>query len=126
MSGGGGPSTRSPSARATWSQSGAAASGGRSPRPHRASAACPLPAPPPAACRWDPPDRALANQLVAEAAGCPATAEPGPAALRFSNPTAGGDVLPTIRAELHRLRPGTETVARREVGSSVWQVFAGT
>jgi gentisate 1,2-dioxygenase len=34
--------------------------------------------------------------------------------------------MPTIRAEFHRLRPDTETVARREVGSSVWQVFAGT
>jgi gentisate 1,2-dioxygenase len=34
--------------------------------------------------------------------------------------------MPTIRAEFHRLRPGTTTATRREVGSSVWQVFQGT
>jgi gentisate 1,2-dioxygenase len=79
-----------------------------------------------AAYRWEHTDRALANQLVLEAEGCPATVEPGHAAIRFSNPTTGGDVMPTIRAEFHRLRLGTETVARREVGSSVWQVFSGT
>jgi gentisate 1,2-dioxygenase len=45
--------------------------------------------------------------------------------VRFSNPSNGGDVLPTIRAEMHRLRPGTSTATRREVGSSVWQVFDG-
>jgi gentisate 1,2-dioxygenase len=81
---------------------------------------------PQAAYRWEHTDRALANQLEVEAEGCPATLEPGHAAIRFSNPTTGGDVMPTIRAEFHRLRPGTETVARREVGSSVWQVFSGT
>jgi gentisate 1,2-dioxygenase len=79
-----------------------------------------------AAYRWEPTDRALADQLAVEAEGYPATIEPGHAAIRFSNPTTGGDVMPTIRAEFHRLRPGTQTVARREVGSSVWQVFSGT
>jgi gentisate 1,2-dioxygenase len=78
-----------------------------------------------AAYRWEHTDRALANQLVVEAEGYPATVEPGHAAVRFSNPSTGGDVMPTIRAEFHRLRPGIETVERREVGSSVWQVFAG-
>jgi gentisate 1,2-dioxygenase len=81
---------------------------------------------PMAAYRWEPTDRALVDQLAVEAEGYPATVEPGHAAIRFSNPTSGGDVMPTIRAEFHRLRPGTETAARREVGSSVWQVFSGT
>jgi len=71
-----------------------------------------------AAYRWEPTDRALVDQLAVEAEGYPATVEPGHAAIRFSNPTSGGDVMPTIRAEFHRLRPGTETAARREVGSS--------
>ena len=46
--------------------------------------------------------------------------------MRFSNPTTGGDVMPTIRAEFHRLRAGAVSEPRREVGSSVWQVFAGS
>lgn len=33
--------------------------------------------------------------------------------------------MPTIRCEFHRLRAGCETPERREVGSSVFQVFDG-
>jgi gentisate 1,2-dioxygenase len=33
--------------------------------------------------------------------------------------------MPTIRCEFHRLREGSLTPARHEVGSSVWQVFEG-
>jgi len=50
----------------------------------------------------------------------------GHAAIRYTNPTTGGDVMPTIRAEFHRLRAGAWTETVREVGSSVWQVFEGT
>jgi gentisate 1,2-dioxygenase len=50
----------------------------------------------------------------------------GHAAVRYTNPTTGGDVMPTIRAEFHRLRAGATTETVREVGSSVWQVFEGT
>jgi len=78
-----------------------------------------------AAYRWEHTDRALADQLAVESEGYPATVEPGHAAVRFSNPTTGRDVLPTIRAEFHRIRAGTAIDARREVGSSVWQVFSG-
>ncbi|WP_049580663.1 cupin domain-containing protein [Streptomyces sp. SBT349] len=78
-----------------------------------------------AAYRWQHTDAALADQLALEAAGHPGVVEPGHAAVRFTNPADGGDVLPTIRAEMHRLRPGTRTATRREVGSSVWQVFNG-
>jgi gentisate 1,2-dioxygenase len=81
---------------------------------------------PVSAYRWHHTDRALAEQLEIEAEGHPATLGAGHAAVRFSNPTTGGDVMPTIRAEFHRLRPGASSEPRREVGSSVWQVFTGT
>jgi len=85
----------------------------------------PLPSSPIAAYRWENTDQALADQLALEAAGHQGVVEPGHAAVRFTNPTSGGDVLPTIRAEFHRLRGGAETATRREVGSSVFQVFEG-
>ncbi|MFE2088603.1 cupin domain-containing protein [Streptomyces sp. NPDC059460] len=83
------------------------------------------PSSPLAAYRWEHTDRALVEQLALEAEGHQATVEPGHAAVRFSNPTTGGDVLPTIRADFHRLLPGAATTPQREVGSSVWQVFTG-
>lgn len=81
---------------------------------------------PVAAYRWEYTDQALKDQLALEDEGYPATVEPGHAAIKYTNPTNGGDVLPTIRCEFHRLRPETRTAPRREVGSSVWQVFEGT
>lgn len=77
------------------------------------------------AYRWEFTDRALTEQLLLEEEGHPATAGPGHAAIRYVNPTTGGDVMPTIRAEFHRLREGTKTALRREVGSTVFQVFEG-
>ena len=78
-----------------------------------------------AAYRWEHTDRALTEQLLLEDEGQPATVAQGHAAIRYVNPTTGGDVMPTIRCEFHRLREGCETPARREVGSSVFQVFDG-
>lgn len=78
-----------------------------------------------AAYRWEHTEAALEDQLELEAAGHPATVEQGHAAVRYVNPTTGGDVMPTIRAEFHRLRAGVRTAAKREVGSSVFQVFDG-
>lgn len=77
------------------------------------------------AYRWEHTDRALTEQLLLEEEGQPATVEQGHAAVRYVNPTTGGDVMPTIRCEFHRLREGTQTPARREVGSTVFQVFDG-
>lgn len=77
------------------------------------------------AYRWVDTDCALAEQLALEDEGHAATLSPGHAAVRFTNPTTGRDVLPTIRAEMHRVRAGTQTIARREIGSSVYQVFDG-
>ncbi|MEV0627216.1 cupin domain-containing protein [Nonomuraea wenchangensis] len=78
------------------------------------------------AYRWADTDRALADQLALEAEGHAGTVEPGHAAVRYTNPTTGGDVLPTIRVEMHRVRAGAETAPRRETGSSVYQVFDGS
>jgi gentisate 1,2-dioxygenase len=77
------------------------------------------------AYRWEHTDAALTQQLLLEEEGFPSVVEPGHAAVQFTNPTSGGDVLPTIRAEMHRLRAGSQTAATRETGSSVWQVFTG-
>ncbi len=77
------------------------------------------------AYRWVDTDRALGEQLALEAEGHGATLGPGHAAVRFVNPTNGRDVLPTIRCEMHRLRRGAASAPRREVGSSVYQVFDG-
>ncbi|WP_199252606.1 cupin domain-containing protein [Chachezhania sediminis] len=78
-----------------------------------------------AAFRWEFTDRALTEQLLLEDEGQPATFGPGHAGIRYVNPTTGGDVMPTIRCEFHRLREGTETPVRQEVGSTVFQVFEG-
>lgn len=77
------------------------------------------------AYRWEYTDAALNQQLLLEEEGHPATVEQGHAAIRYTNPTTGRDVMPTIRAEFHRLRAGCETATRREVGSTVVQVFEG-
>ena len=83
------------------------------------------PSSPISAYRWEHTNAALREQLDLEAEGHPGILEPGHAAIRFINPTTGGDVLATIRAEFHRLRRGAQSAERREVGSSVWQVFDG-
>jgi gentisate 1,2-dioxygenase len=83
------------------------------------------PSSPIAAYRWEHTDAALREQLTLEDEGYPATVEPGHAAVRYTNPTTGGDVMPTLRAEFHRLRPDAQTRPRREVGSTVYQVFDG-
>jgi gentisate 1,2-dioxygenase len=79
-----------------------------------------------AAYRFEHTDRALNDQLALERAGHPGTLDPGHAAVRYTNPTTGRDVMPTIRAEFHRLRSSTSSTPRRDVGSSVWQVFCGS
>ena len=77
------------------------------------------------AYRWEHTDRALTEQLTLEAEGHPATVEPGHAAVRYTNPATACDALPTIRAEFHRFGPGASSAPRRDVGSSVFQVFDG-
>lgn len=90
------------------------------------SATNPAPGSPLLAYKWEFTDRALADQLAIEAEGYGGTVEPGHAAVRFANPATGADVLPTIRAEMHRVARGRETTPVRETGSSVFQVFDGS
>ncbi len=78
------------------------------------------------AYRWEHTDAALAAQLELEEEGHPGVLEPGHAAVRFVSPLTGEDVLHSIRAEFHRLRCSAQTAVRREVGSSVYQVFDGS
>ncbi|WP_027943850.1 cupin domain-containing protein [Amycolatopsis taiwanensis] len=76
--------------------------------------------------RWEDTDAALADQLRLEREGHPSTVEHGHAVVRYTNPTTGEDVLPTIRVQVHRIAAGAETAPRRETGSSVYQVFDGS
>ena len=78
------------------------------------------------AYKWEYTDRALSDQLVIESDGFGGTVEPGHAAVRYTNPHTGGDVLPTIRTEFHRVVRGAETAPVKETGSSVYQVFDGS
>ena len=75
---------------------------------------------------WEHTDAALNDQLQLEDAGFPGVVGPGHAAIRYTNPTTGGDVMSTIRAEFHRLRPGAATTPVKEVGNRVFQVFEGS
>lgn len=78
------------------------------------------------AYKWAITDRALNDQLELEKAGFASTVEPGHAAVRFTNPVSGTDVLPTMRVEFHRVVRGCDTAPVRETGSSVYQVFDGS
>ncbi|NUS57006.1 MAG: cupin domain-containing protein [Streptomycetaceae bacterium] len=78
------------------------------------------------AYKWAHTDRALADQLDLQKHGFAGAVGPGHAAVRYANPVDGGDVLPTIRAEFHRVARGAETAPVRETGSSVFQVFDGS
>ncbi|MBC2637751.1 MULTISPECIES: cupin domain-containing protein [unclassified Rhodococcus (in: high G+C Gram-positive bacteria)] len=75
--------------------------------------------------KWEYTDRALDDQLAVAAEGFGGTVEPGHAAVRYTNPHTGGDVLPTLRTEFHRIARGSETAPVSETGSSVYQVFDG-
>jgi len=84
------------------------------------------PASPLMAYRWAHTASALSAQLELAAEGVAGTlVEPGHAAVRFTNPTTGGDALTTLRTEMHRLTARTTTRRARTSASSVWQVFTG-
>ena len=61
------------------------------------------------AYRWADTDRALREQLALEAEGHAGTLSPATRQCDSPIPTTGGDVLPTIRAEMHRIRRGAGT-----------------
>jgi gentisate 1,2-dioxygenase len=90
------------------------------------SAASLTPGSPLLAYKWEHTNRALQDQLDIDDEGYRATVEPGHAAVRYTNPATGLDVLPTIRAEMHRIVRGAQTAPTKEIGSSVYQVFDGS
>lgn len=47
------------------------------------------------------------------------------AILEYANPVTGGPIMPTIGAQLQRLRPGERTQAHRHTGSVIYQVAKG-
>ena len=78
------------------------------------------------AYRWEYTDGALTDQLLLEDEGQPATVEQGHAAVRYVNPTTGGDDRCRRSGPSSIVyAPDTTTPTRREVGSTVFQVFDG-
>lgn len=82
--------------------------------------ACPTPArhSPLLAYRWAQTERALEYQLTATGAQ--------EATIRYSDPTTGRDVMPTMRCEMTRLRAGAPPVTCRQTGSRVATVLNGS
>ena len=70
--------------------------------------------------RWADTDAALTAMLADAAEDAAGTA------IRFSDPTTGRDIMPTLRAEMHRLRPDRRSATTRTVGSSIWVVYQGS
>ena len=70
------------------------------------------------AYRWADTERALEGQLAVRV--------DGHARIRYTDPVRGGDVMPTMRCEMERLRPGTTTAAVRQTGGQVTCVLHGT
>lgn len=70
------------------------------------------------AYRWRQTDAALSALL--------AVTGTGHAAVRYTDPTTGADVMPTMRCEMHRLVGGTRTPTTRENGSSIWVCYSGS
>jgi gentisate 1,2-dioxygenase len=62
-------------------------------------------------------DTALSRLI--ESSGRPA------ASVRYADPATGRDVMPTLRAEMHRVLAGHRTEPVRAVGSAIWVVYRG-
>lgn len=70
------------------------------------------------AYRWADTDRALDRRL--DVTGADAVT------MTYVDPTRGGDVLPTMRCEAHRVRAGARSPLLRQTGSRVATVFRGS
>jgi gentisate 1,2-dioxygenase len=70
------------------------------------------------AYRWSSTSAALTEYLDQTAAEF--------ALMRYSDPTNGADVMPTLRAEILRIRVAGKVPAHRKVGSSVFVVHQGS
>lgn len=70
------------------------------------------------AYRWAETDAALGALLEMQGEGH--------VGIRFTDPTTGCDVMPTLRCEMHRLVAGQRTPTTRRAGSSLWVAFRGS
>ncbi|MFD4605728.1 cupin domain-containing protein [Streptomyces sp. NPDC058464] len=70
------------------------------------------------AYRWSDVDAAL-DRLLGSTGGAQAT-------IRYADPVTGADVMPTLRAEIHRVLAGHRTKPVRRVGSGIWVVHRGS
>ena len=70
------------------------------------------------AYRWPTVDAALSRLIEATGRGT--------AAVRYADPATGRDVMPTMRAELHRVLAGQRTRTTRTTGSGLWVVYRGS
>ncbi len=72
---------------------------------------------------WAATDRALSSRLSDQDS---ASAGARHAHVRFTDPTNGRDVMPTMRCEMHRYLPGHAAPVVRRTGSSLVAVFRGS
>lgn len=70
------------------------------------------------AYRWAAVDAALSRLI--ESTGERA------ASVRYADPATGKDIMPTLRAEMHRVLAGHRTRAVRKTGSGIWVVHRGS
>jgi gentisate 1,2-dioxygenase len=70
------------------------------------------------AYRWPSVDAALSRLI--EATGQRA------ARVRYADPATGRDIMPTVRAEMHRVLAGHRTATIRTAGSGIWVVYRGS
>jgi gentisate 1,2-dioxygenase len=70
------------------------------------------------AYRWPAVDAAL-SRLIDSTGRRAAT-------IRYADPATGRDVMPTVRAELHRVLAGHRTPTTRTTGSGIWVVYRGS
>lgn len=70
--------------------------------------------------RWAATEAALGSAIDAGS-----SSSNGHASIRYTNPTTGRDVMPTLRCEAHRLLPGGDWRLERTTGATVWTVVDG-
>lgn len=70
------------------------------------------------AYRWAATDAAL-SRLIESTGRREAT-------VRYADPVTGRDIMPTLRAELHRMLAGHRTQTVRTAGSGIWVVYRGS
>jgi gentisate 1,2-dioxygenase len=70
------------------------------------------------AYRWPSVDAALSRLTETEGRRS--------ACVRYADPATGRDIMPTVRAEMHRVLAGHRTSTARTAGSGIWVVFRGS